>query len=153
MYKTTTVKQILAAKGHTVYSVTPQTTVFDALKSMSEKKIGALVVLEDENVVGIFSERDYARKVILEGKSSKTLPVSEIMTTKVLFVSPQNTTEECMALMSKKFIRHLPVMEDDQLIGIVSIGDIMNAIISQQDVMIENLEHYIRGGYTPVAKR
>ena len=153
MYKTTTVRQILAEKGHTVYSISPQTTVFDALKSMSEKKIGALVVLDGENVVGIFSERDYARKVILEGKSSKTLPVSEIMTTKVLFVSPQNTTEECVALMSQKFIRHLPVMEDGQLIGIVSIGDIMKAIISHQDVMIENLEHYIRGGYTPVAKR
>ncbi|HKJ26024.1 MAG TPA: CBS domain-containing protein [Anaerolineales bacterium] len=153
MYKTTTVRQILSDKGHTVYSITPATTVFDALRTMAEKGIGALVVLDDLNVVGVFSERDYARKVILEGKSSKKLPVEEIMTKKVLFVSPENTTEECVALMSEKFIRHLPVMEDNELIGIVSIGDIMKAIISRQDVMIENLEHYITGGYTPVANK
>ena len=153
MYKNTTVRQILAEKGHTVYSTSPKTTVFEALKTMSEKNIGSLVVLDDQKVVGIFSERDYARKVILEGKSSKELPVEEIMTTKVLFVSPQNTTEECVALMTEKFLRHLPVIEDDELVGIVSIGDIMKAIISRQDVMIESLEHYITGGYTPVAKR
>ena len=153
MYKTTTVKQILSEKGHDVWSTSPDTAVFDALKQMSEKGIGALVVLEDKEVVGIFSERDYARKVILEGKSSRKLPIKEIMTRRVICVKPEFTTEECIALMTDKHIRHLPVVEDDELIGIVSIGDIVKAIISKQEVVIQDLENYITGAYLPEAKK
>ena len=150
MNKTTSVKQILSEKGHDVWSTSPSTTVFDALKYMSDKGVGALVVLEDQKVVGVFSERDYARKVILEGKSSKNLPVSEIMTRRVICVEPNNTTEECMALMTGKHIRHLPVVEEDEIVGIISIGDVVKAIISQQEVAIENLEKYITGAYLSV---
>ena len=153
MHKTTTVKQILSEKGHEIWSISPDTTVFDALKSMSEKGVGALVVLDDQKVVGVFSERDYARKVILEGKSSKDLPVEEIMTRRVVFVKPENTTDECMALMTDKHIRHLPVVVDDQLVGIISIGDVVKAIISQQELVIEQLENYITGSYISVSKQ
>jgi CBS domain-containing protein len=151
--KTTTVNQILSEKGHDVWSTSPDTAVFDALKFMSEKGIGALVVLDDQKVVGIFSERDYARKVILKGKSSKKLPVEEIMTRRVICVKPEYTTEECIALMTDKHIRHLPVVVEDELVGIISIGDIVKAIISQQDLMIANLESYITGAYLPEAKK
>ena len=153
MHKTTSVKQILSEKGHEVWSTSPSTTVFDALKFMSDKGVGALVVLDDLKVVGVFSERDYARKVILEGKSSKDLPVKEIMTRRVVCVKPENTTEECMALMTDKHIRHLPVVEDDELVGIISIGDVVKAIISQQEFVIEQLENYITGAYLPVPKQ
>jgi CBS domain-containing protein len=153
MQKTTTVKQILSEKGDEVWSTSLDTTVFDALKSMSDKGIGALVVLDDLKVVGIFSERDYARKVILEGKSSKNLPVKEIMTRRVVCVKPENTTEECMALMTQKHIRHLPVLVDDELVGIISIGDIVKAIISQQEFVIEQLENYITGAYLSVSNK
>jgi len=152
MHKTTNVKQILSEKGHEVWSTSPSTTVFDALKFMSDKGIGALVVLDDLKVVGVYSERDYARKVILDGKSSKDLPVKEIMTRRVVCVKPENTTEECMALMTDKHIRHLPVVEDDELVGIISIGDIVKAIISQQEFVIEQLENYITGAYLSVPK-
>jgi CBS domain-containing protein len=153
MHKTTSVKQILAEKGHEVWSTSPDTTVVDALKFMSDKGVGALVILEDQEVVGVFSERDYARKVILEGKSSKNLPVKEIMTRRVRFVKPENTTEECMALMTDKHIRHLPVVEDDKLVGIISIGDVVKAIISEQALFIEQLEGYITAAYLPVSKK
>jgi CBS domain-containing protein len=153
MHKTRTVKQILAEKGHEVWTISPKTTVFEALKSMSEKGVGALVVLDDIEVVGVFSERDYARKVILEGKSSKDLPVEEIMTRRVICVKPENTTDECMALMTDKHIRHLPVVEKDELVGIISIGDIVKAIISQQEFVIEQLGNYITGAYLPVSKK
>ena len=153
MHKTKSVKEILSKKGYEVWSTSPNTTVFEALKSMSEKGIGALVVLDDSKVVGVFSERDYARKVTLEGKSSKDLPVKEIMTRNVVFVKPENTTEECMALMTEKHIRHLPVVKGDELVGIISIGDIVKAIISQQEFVIEQLENYITGAYLPVSKR
>jgi CBS domain-containing protein len=153
MHKMKTVKEILAEKGHEVWSTSPDTTVFDALKSMSAKGIGALVVLDDQEVVGVFSERDYARKVTLEGKSSKDLPVKEIMTRNVVFVKPEYTTDECMALMTEKHIRHLPVIEADELVGIISIGDIVKAIISQQEFVIEQLENYITGAYLSVSNR
>lgn len=109
--------------------------------------------MDNQEVVGVFSERDYARKVILEGKSSKDLPVKEIMTRRVMFVKPENTTEECMALMTDKHIRHLPVAVDDKLVGILSIGDIVKAIISQQEFVIEQLENYITGAYISVSKQ
>ena len=152
MQKTTTVKEILSEKGDQVWSTSPDTTVFDALRFMSEKGIGAVVVMDNQEVVGVFSERDYARKVILEGKSSKDLPVKEIMTRRVMFVKPENSTEECMALMTDKHIRHLPVAVDDKLVGILSIGDIVKAIISQQEFVIEQLENYITGAYISVSK-
>jgi CBS domain-containing protein len=113
---------------------------------MADKEVGALPALEGEKVVGIISERDYARKVILKGKSSMDTPVREIMTQKVLTVRPEQTIQECMALMTDKRIRHLPVLEDDRLVGIVSIGDVVKAVISQQEFMIEQLERYIEGG-------
>ena len=153
MPKRTTVKEILSGKGHDIWSISPDTTVFDALSSMSEKGVGALVVLENQKVVGVFSERDYARKVTLEGKSEKTLPVKEIMTKRVVFVKPENTAEECMALMTDKYIRHLPVVVDDELVGIISIGDIVNAIISKQKYVIEQLGNYITGAYITINKK
>ncbi len=152
MQKITTVKQILSEKGHGVWSTAPDTSVFDALKFMSEKSVGALVVVDDQTVVGVFSERDYARKVILKGKSSKKLPVSEIMTRKVICVKPENTTEECMALMTEKHIRHLPVVVENELVGVISIGDVVKAIISQQEFVIAQLENYITGTYLTPAK-
>jgi len=142
----TLVKQLLRSKGSEVVTVTPDTSVYDALQTMAEKNIGALVVVEEGEVVGIISERDYARKVILQGKTSIKVPVQEIMTERVYFVYPENTIEQCMALMTDKRVRHLPVLENDKLAGIVSIGDAVKAIISNQEFMIEQLENYIVGG-------
>ena len=114
---------------------------------MSEKEIGALLVMEDEKLTGIFSERDYARKVILKGKSSKETPVGELMTKKVFYIDPQKTTNDCMAMMTAKRIRHVPVIEDNQVMGIVTIGDVVNQIISEQEVTINHLENYITGSH------
>ncbi len=141
-----TVRQILDKKGREVYSVSPDESVFSALELMADKNIGAVVVVENEKVVGILSERDYARKVILHGKTSKDTPVRDIMTEKVLYVRPDNTSDECMALMADKRIRHLPVLEHDKLIGIISISDIVHAIIEEDKYIIEQLENYIAGG-------
>ncbi len=141
-----TVKEILLTKKTAVISIAPDVTVFDALKLMAEKNIGALPVMDGEKLLGILSERDYARKVILEGKSSKETLVKEIMTEKVLIVKPETTNEECMALMSEKFLRHLPVIENDRVIGIISIGDVVKAIISEQNFTINNLQQYIMQG-------
>jgi CBS domain-containing protein len=140
-----TVKDILSKKENQVYTVSPEKTVFEALKIMSNEDIGALIVTEGNSVIGIFSERDYARKVILKGKSSKDLKVSDIMTTNVLFVTPKNTVEECMALMTEKRIRHLPVLENKKLTGLVSIGDIVKQVISDHKFTIKELEKYISG--------
>ncbi len=141
-----TVRQLLRAKGHDVWHIAPDASVYDALKLMADKEVGALLVLEGEDLIGIISERDYARKVILKEKSSMDTPVREIMTHEVISVRPEQTIQECMALMTDKRIRHLPVLENDQLIGIISIGDVVKAIISQQEFMIEQLERYIEGG-------
>ena len=141
----TTVSQILQAKGTRVWSVSPDTTVFDALKLMAEKNLGALLVLEGEKLVGIFSERDYARKIILQGKTSKETPVMEIMSTDVLYVRPEQSIEECMALMTDKRIRHLPVLEGTKLVGLISIGDVVKAVISEKEFVIKQLENYITG--------
>jgi CBS domain-containing protein len=141
----TTVEQLLQTKGHNVWKITPDTSVYDALKLMTEKNVGALVVLETENLVGIITERDYARMTILKENFSTATPVSEIMTKRVIGVRPEQTIEECMALMTDKRVRHLPVFADDQLIGIVSIGDVVKAIISHQEFIIEQLENYIVG--------
>ena len=140
-----TVKQILRDKGGKVLSIDPGATVFDALKLMAEKNVGALLVLEGGRVVGILSERDYARKVILHGKSSLNTPVRDIMTDRVMFIRPEQTVEECMALMTEKHIRHLPVLVDNQLVGVVSIGDLVKASIDEKDFVIKQLENYITG--------
>jgi len=140
-----TVKDILSKKENKVYTFSPEKTVFEALKIMSNKDIGALIITEENTIIGVFSERDYARKVILKGKSSKELKVSDIMTTDVLFVTPKNTVEECMALMTEKRIRHLPVLENKKLIGLVSIGDIVKQVISDHKFTIKELEKYISG--------
>jgi CBS domain-containing protein len=142
----TSVVHILRSKSaQTVYTIPPTATVFDAVKLMADKSIGALVVTEGEQVVGIISERDYARKIILMSRSSKETPVRDIMTTAVMYVSPAQTSQECMALMTENRLRHLPVMDNGKLIGLVSIGDLVKDIISEQKFIIEQLEHYITG--------
>ena len=141
-----TVAQILRSKpDQTVYTITPTASVFDAVKLMAEKSIGALVVVADEQVIGIITERDYARKIILMARSSKDTPVRDIMTSAVMYVRPDQASEECMVLMTENRRRHLPVMEGSKLIGLVSIGDLVKDIISEQKFMIQQLEHYITG--------
>jgi CBS domain-containing protein len=138
-----TVKQLLDVKPRSVVTIAPDASVFEALELMAEKDIGAVVVVHDDQVVGILSERDYARKVILHSKASKDITVDEIMTDRVLYVGPRHTVDECMALMTDKRIRHLPVMDGDRLIGVLSIGDLVKATISEQDFTIRQLERYI----------
>jgi len=141
-----TAAQILRSKpDQTVYTITPTASVFDAVKLMAEKSIGALVVMAEEQVVGIITERDYARKIILMARSSKDTPVRDIMTSAVMYVRPDQASEECMVLMTENRLRHLPVMEGGKLIGLVSIGDLVKDIISEQKFMIQQLEHYITG--------
>jgi CBS domain-containing protein len=140
------VAQILRSKSDpTVYSVVPTASMFDALTLMAEKNIGALLIMEGETIVGMLSERDYARKVVLMGRSSKETPVRDVMTRPVLYVGPQQSTEECMALMTEKRLRHLPVLEDGKVIGLISIGDLVKDIISEQIFVIEQLQYYISG--------
>ena len=140
-----TVGDIIKKKGNHVWSVTPGTTVYDTLKLMAEHGIGAVVVLEEGRLVGIFSERDYARQVILKGRTSKDTPVRDVMVSRVVFVRPEQSIEECMALMTDKRVRHLPVIEGKKIIGIVSIGDLVKSIIGNQKFVIDQLEHYIHG--------
>ena len=134
-----TIKWVMRLKGKDIWSVPPDTSVFDALKSMAEKDIGALPVLDGRKLVGIFSERDYARKVILKGKSSKNIPVSEIMSTNLVVITPDQTTEQGLALMTTKHVRHLPVMDKDKLVGFISIGDLVKSIISEQNQIIDKM--------------
>jgi CBS domain-containing protein len=138
-----TISQLLQAKGGEIHSITPEARVFDALRLMADKNVGALVVLDNGKLAGIFSERDYARKVILLGKSSHDIPVRDIMTGKVITVHPGQTVEECMALMTEKRIRHLPVTEGERLIGVLSIGDLVKEVIAEQEQTIKQLESYI----------
>ncbi|HEX7972776.1 MAG TPA: CBS domain-containing protein [Anaerolineales bacterium] len=140
-----TVKQLLQMKEPSVWTTRPDATVYDALQLMADKDVGALLVLENNRLVGIFSERDYARKVILQGKTSNETLVREIMTDRVVYVKPSQTTEECMAIMTEKHIRHLPVMEGDQVLGVISIGDVVKALLSKQEFVITQLEQYITG--------
>ena len=141
-----TVREIIATKGGEIWTIPPDTTVFDALKTMADKNVGALLVLDGDAITGILSERDYARKVILHGKSSKELQVSEIMSSKVYFVSPTDNVDDCMALFTNKRVRHLPVLDNEQLVGIISIGDVVKAVIADQEFTIRHLENYITGG-------
>jgi CBS domain-containing protein len=140
-----TVKDVLNAKVKQISSIAPDATVFEALKLMAEKEVGALLVMEGDRLIGVLSERDYARKVIIQGKSSKETSVREIMSEKVMVVNPANTIEECMALMTEKYVRHLPVVENGKVTGVVSIGDVVKSIISEQHFIIDNLVKYITG--------
>jgi CBS domain-containing protein len=138
-----TVYQMLMGKGSEVYTISPDATVLDALKIMAEKDVGALVVMEGDDIAGIFSERDYARKIALQGKSSRNTPIWAVMTDKVVCVSSDLTADKCMVIMSDKHIRHLPVLDDGRLSGIISIGDVVKSIITEQQVLIRHLEDYI----------
>ncbi|GAB4297766.1 MAG: CBS domain-containing protein [Ignavibacteriaceae bacterium] len=139
-----TVKEILNSKGREVYSVSPDTTVFEALKIMAEKGIGALLVMDGDKIVGIMSERDYARKIILLGRSSKDVKVSEIMSEDVIYIDINQHTEACMALLTGKRIRHLPVFDKGKLAGLISIGDVVKAVIDEKEFEIEQLVNYIK---------
>ena len=141
----TTVRQLLQIKGQDVWSITPRATVFEALRMMADKDVGAMLVTENDNLVGILSERDYARKVILKGKASKNIQVKDIMTRVLFTVHPDQTIEECMELMTNQRIRHIPVVLDDEILGVISIGDVVKDIIFQQRQTIKNLERYVTG--------
>ena len=140
-----TVRDILKAKGSEVWSVAPDATVFDALQRMAEKEVGALVVMQGTQIVGLMSERDYARKIILHGRASPTTLVKEIMTSPVVYIHLDQPIEECMSLITEKRIRHLPVIENGKLVGLISIGDIVKSIIADQQFIIEQLVRYVSG--------
>ncbi|MCI0637199.1 MAG: CBS domain-containing protein [Actinobacteria bacterium] len=140
-----TVRQLLANKPPVVWTVGPQASVYEALELMATKDIGAVLVVEGARVVGILSERDYARGVALEGKTSRKMTVAELMTSQVLYVRSEHTINDCMSLMTNKRVRHLPVLDGERLIGIVTIGDVVKQIISEQESRIQELENYIRG--------
>ena len=143
-----TVRQLLEGKSRDLWTISPDASVFEALERLAEKDIGALLVTEGEKLVGIFSERDYARKVALKGRTSKETTIGELMTRDVRYVQPEHTVEQCMVLMTDKRIRHLPVLQDQKLVGIVSIGDVVKAVISDQADTIQFLQQYLTGGRT-----
>jgi CBS domain-containing protein len=145
MMTVVTVKRLLEEKGNQIWSISPEASVYSALQLMADKRIGALLVLDQGKLVGVISERDYARKIVLLGKTSRETTVREIMSTKVYFVRPGQRIDECMAIMTQKTVRHLPVMEGEALVGIISIGDVVKTIISEQQFIIEQLEQFITG--------
>jgi CBS domain-containing protein len=138
-----TVGQLVDAKGSEVWSIGPDASVYEALQLLAEKNVGALVVIEDEKVCGIVSERDYARKIILHDRDSRSTKVSEIMTAKVLTVAPDQSVAECMTTMTEHYIRHLPVVDGDRLVGVISVGDVVKAVMAEQAFLIQQLEQYI----------
>ena len=140
-----TVNQLLNKKGKEIHSISPDATVFDAIKLMSELGVGALLVLEGSRLVGVISERDYTRKVILKGRSSSSTVVQDIMTKKVICLSPENNIDECMALMNENQIRHLPIVEKGEVVGVVTIMDVIKNILQEKEFIIEQMEHYIAG--------
>lgn len=142
-----TVRQLLNKKGRDVWTTTQETTVGNALETMAEKNIGALLVVEKGKIIGVFSERDYARKAIAPEGCTKETPVKELMSSKVLYVEPGQSVDECMALITQKRLRHLPVIENGDLVGLISIGDVVSAKISEQDILIDQLVRYIAGPY------
>lgn len=139
------VKNILNTKGNDIWHIAPDDSVLDAIRMMAEKGVGALLIMENEKLAGIVSERDYARKVILKGRSSEKTPVKDIMTAEVVCASPEQTVEDCMSLMTENRIRHLPVLQDEKVVGVLSIGDLVKAIIEEQHFTIKQLEMYITG--------
>jgi CBS domain-containing protein len=141
----TTVRQLLDQKGRKIWSIHPDITVFDALAEMAEKDIGSLVVMEGEGLVGIITERHYARSVVLKGKTSPATPVRDIMERRVIIARPEQSVEQCMALISEKRVRHLPVLEGEKPIGMVSIGDLVKSMVNDQKFMVDQLQHYIHG--------
>jgi CBS domain-containing protein len=141
-----TVGDVINKKGSQVWSVTPSTTVYDVLELMAEKEIGAVVVLDGGQPIGIFSERDYARQVVLKGRTSKDTPVREVMASRIVFVRPEQRIEDCMALMTDKHVRHLPVLQQGTLAGMLSIGDVVKEMISEKEFIIEQLANYIQQG-------
>lgn len=141
----TTIQQLLDAKGHEINFLRPDDTVLDALNMMENKNIGAVLVKDDDKLVGIFTERQYARKVFLKGRSSPKTLLREVMVTDVICVGPEQSTESCLALMTKKRFRHLPVIRDKHLVGIISIGDLVRSIIEDREITIDHLEHFIHG--------
>ena len=147
MHTAITVGQVLNTKGHEFWSIAPHETAYHALEVMADKDVGALLVMENGKLVGMFSERDYARKVILKGKSSKSTTVRELMTSQPICMGPEQSINECMAVMTSNHIRHVPVMDCGIIKGVVSIGDVVNAIISEQEITIQELESYITVGY------
>lgn len=140
-----TIQHCLQSKGNDVWSIHPDASVFDALNLMADKNIGALLVIENDKLAGMFSERDYARKVILQGKTSRETRVREIMSSRVFHVEYNQSIEDCMALMTEKHIRHLPVLEEGAIVGVISIGDVVKEIIAEQEFVINQLENYISG--------
>jgi CBS domain-containing protein len=142
----TTVKQLLGKKGHQVFSIQPDDTVYNAIQKMADENIGCLVVMNGEKLVGVITERHYARSVILNGRASSKTPVRAIMETRVIYARPEHSVEECMALMTEKIVRHLPVIDEGKLIGIISVGDLVKSIIGDQKFKIDQLEHYMHGG-------
>ena len=142
-----TIEKILCQKSGTIWSITPDATVYDAIALMAEKNVGALLVMENEKLVGIVSERDYSRKVMLQGRTSRTSTVREIMTTELTTAHPRETVEDCLRFMTEKRIRHLPVVADGSLRGVISIGDLVKEVISTQSAALEQLRDYISGGY------
>jgi len=141
----TTARQLLDQKGKTIWSIEPDATVFDAVAKMAEKNVGSLLVMDGDKLIGIITERHYARKVVLQGKTSPTIPVRDIMESEVIAVSPEQSVEQCMAIMTEERVRHLPVVQGDKPIGIVSIGDLVKSIISDQKFIIDQLEHFVHG--------
>jgi len=139
------ISHILQKKGNKIISITPDTIVYNALELMYERNVSALLIIENDKLAGIFTERDYARKVVLKGKSSKEIPVSEVMTSNLITITPDVTVEEAMRMMTGKFIRHLPVFEEENLVGLISIGDVVKFLIEEQKFIIGSLENYITG--------
>jgi CBS domain-containing protein len=139
----TTVERLLQHKGHTVWSIPPDASVFEAVQLMADKRVGALMVVDQNELIGVISERDYAREIVLKDRASRSTPVSAIMTQRVLYVRPQQTLEECMALMTEKNLRHLPVLDNGRLVGVISMRDVVKDLIAEKEFLIEQMENYI----------